>query len=154
MVRKTKWHSKIGARALATAMSAAMGVSSLSAAMPGSMAYAKTDNEDADEILILDDSNADESEIEISEESSIEAETLEDSFMSESASDDNDDTEVADYDVEETSPVVLYADGRSFDDSKVDAWDFGAEDLGENYNNRLDVETIILELKAAQRVRQ
>ncbi len=31
---------------------------------------------------------------------------------------------------------------RDFDYNKTDVWDFGAEDLGENYNNRLDVDTI------------
>jgi pectin methylesterase-like acyl-CoA thioesterase len=31
---------------------------------------------------------------------------------------------------------------RNFDYNKTDVWDFGAEDLGSNYNNRLDVATI------------
>ncbi len=31
---------------------------------------------------------------------------------------------------------------RNFDYSKTDVWDFGAEDLGDEYNNRLDVDTI------------
>lgn len=31
---------------------------------------------------------------------------------------------------------------RSFDDSKTDVWDFGAENLGDAYNNRLDVATL------------
>ena len=34
------------------------------------------------------------------------------------------------------------APSRDFDDSKTDVWDFGAEDLGDSYNNRLDVYTI------------
>ncbi|WP_034444086.1 pectinesterase family protein [Butyrivibrio sp. AE2032] len=31
---------------------------------------------------------------------------------------------------------------RDFDYNKTDVWDFGAEDLGDEYNNRLDVDTI------------
>ncbi len=31
---------------------------------------------------------------------------------------------------------------RNFDEGKIDVWDFGAENLGEGYNNRLDVDTI------------
>ena len=34
------------------------------------------------------------------------------------------------------------SEDRNFDDSKTDVWDFGAEDLGEDYNNRLTVDTI------------
>ena len=31
---------------------------------------------------------------------------------------------------------------RVFDDTKIDVWDFGAENLGDEFNNRLDEETI------------
>ncbi|MBP3280120.1 MAG: hypothetical protein J6M44_14310, partial [Butyrivibrio sp.] len=31
---------------------------------------------------------------------------------------------------------------RNFDAGKADVWDFGAEDLGDDYNNRLDADTI------------
>ena len=31
---------------------------------------------------------------------------------------------------------------RVFDDTKIDVWDFGAESLGDAYNNRLDADTI------------
>ena len=37
---------------------------------------------------------------------------------------------------------VAEAPSRNFDESKTDVWDFGAEDLGDNFNNRLDVYTI------------
>ena len=42
---------------------------------------------------------------------------------------------------EKTSELTGSSD-RTFDSSKTDVWDFGAENLGENYNNRLDVDTI------------
>jgi pectin methylesterase-like acyl-CoA thioesterase len=32
--------------------------------------------------------------------------------------------------------------GRTIDDNKPDVWDFGAENLGDDYNNRLDADTI------------
>ena len=43
-------------------------------------------------------------------------------------------------DGENTEPEV--ASTRSFDESKTDVWDFGAADLGDGYNNRLDADTI------------
>ncbi|SFB87187.1 hypothetical protein [Butyrivibrio sp. YAB3001] len=39
---------------------------------------------------------------------------------------------------EETDVKADIVSERSFDDSKVDVWDFGAENLGEEFNNRLD----------------
>ena len=41
---------------------------------------------------------------------------------------------------ESTEPEA--ASSRSFDESKTDVWDFGAADLGDAYNNRLDADTI------------
>ena len=41
-----------------------------------------------------------------------------------------------------TEEIEEESEDRNFDDSKTDVWDFGAEDLGEDYNNRLTVDTI------------
>ena len=41
-----------------------------------------------------------------------------------------------------TEEIEEESEDRNFDDSKTDVWDFGAEDLGDAYNNRLTVDTI------------
>ncbi len=45
-------------------------------------------------------------------------------------------------DVEEVVVEESGYSSRDFDSSKTDVWDFGAENLGDGYNNRLDVDTI------------
>ncbi len=117
-------------RVIALAMSAICGFSTLSAGMPSGTAYAV----EPEEIVIVDDG----AETETSEE---------EVFHDESESED----QAADKATSETEPVADETTGeevqesagtREFDASKTDVWDFGAENLGANYNNRLDVDTI------------
>ncbi|MBQ9589804.1 MAG: hypothetical protein IJR29_06440 [Butyrivibrio sp.] len=179
MIRKTRWQGKVGARAIASAMSVAMGLSSFSAAMPGGIAYAE--NEDG---ITADQSGTDSSAEESSVLSSGEASSVEDSSAaggssaegqgeessssassseasSEAASEASSDassgasseeaSEEASKEIssEKDEKTVTQSEDntdnstdRSFDSSKKDVWDFGAENLGDDYNNRLDAATI------------
>ena len=161
MIRKMKWH-----KASALVMSVAMGFSSFSAALPGGVVYA----ENGDPVVTATEASAEASSesstVEASEASSaasVDNATAEDSRGSEvvdeaSTADTSDvaseeSTVDVSQDKEEVSdeaslgdtvtlPVEEETSDRNFDESKTDVWDFGAENLGDAYNNRLDEETI------------
>ncbi len=159
MIRKTKWH-KVSAKVIASALAAATGLSSFSGIAPGSVAYAETDEEKeaAYETSASSEKSSDgakaastESSLDESDEGSSENSTeVSDASSDSAALDDSKEAEETDQksDQEELANKLATSDSedttadRNFDESKTDVWDFGAEDLGSNYNNRLDVATI------------
>ena len=165
MIKKTRWQGRIGAKALASVMSVAMGLSSFSAALPGSVAYAEKDGETASEDVSTDASVAETETDEVVTETTSDSETsTEADEASESSGTEEVVEETVDEATEETSTEESTTEepteetteetedeatadedadsDRSFDDSKTDVWDFGAEDLGDDYNNRLTVDVI------------
>ncbi len=170
MARKTRGRH-MSAKVLAAIMSVSMGFSNLSLAMPGAVAYAENDNDEASDLNaeVLTDSSSEgsgtaeggdsrEEETETTEESVTLTETAGEEKSTEE--DNKEETEVSDTDasseeqtddkdsivkegkVEDEEKKESSTATRSFDNSKTDVWDFGAEDLGDSYNNRLDVDTI------------
>ena len=160
MIRKTRWH-----KAGALMLSAAMGLSSFSAALPGGVVYAEngdvleadteasaetstggsevgSDNASVsatEEISATEDSqNTDAAPLEATDESSKESEETD----TDSASKGQDAEKESEPEEASTLPGEEKTSDRNFDSSKVDVWDFGAENLGDAYNNRLDVDTI------------
>ena len=129
MVRKSNWKNTFGAKAIASVLSAAMAFSGLSAGMPSSTAYAKEDEDIlTEEVEDLEPELA-ESMDEV-EDASFE-EDIDDSSSDEASAEDT--VVPGDEPVEEL---------RVFDETQIDVWDFGAENLGDGFNNRLDVATI------------
>ena len=160
MIRKTRWH-----KAGALMLSAAMGLSSFSAALPGGVVYAENgDVLDADTEASAETSTggseagSDEASVSATEETSAtedsqetDAASLESTDESSKESEETDtDSASKGQDAEEESEreeaITLLDEkktsDRNFDSSKVDVWDFGAENLGDAYNNRLDADTI------------
>ncbi|MBR4667740.1 MAG: hypothetical protein IKO76_03175 [Butyrivibrio sp.] len=168
MIRKTRWHKKVGARVIATAMSAAMGLSSFSAAMPGSIAYAENEDGASDTEAVIADVAAENTAAEgaegaldsadgnVSGEENVPGDAVSGDVLEENAEASADDTSVgtkaddtsdvaaenATVEIENETADESGASSRDFDPSKTDVWDLGAENLGDEYNNRLDAETI------------
>ncbi len=168
MIRKTRWHKKVGARVIATAMSAAMGLSSFSAAMPGSIAYAENEDGASDTEVVVADVAAENTAAEdaegaldsadgnVSGEENVPGDAVSGDVLEENAEASADDTSVgtkadgtsdvaaenATVEIEDETADESGASSRDFDPSKTDVWDLGAENLGDEYNNRLDAETI------------
>ena len=130
MIRKWNWRNTYGSKAIATVLSAAMAFSGLSAATPAATAFAE---EGEDELIELIDETEDleliDDSVEIEEDSF-------DEFMEEASDEASSADTVVPGEGEPEAP------SREFDENKTDVWDFGAEDLGEKYNNRLDADTI------------
>ncbi|SCY04527.1 pectinesterase family protein [Butyrivibrio sp. INlla14] len=159
MIRKTKWH-KVSAKVIASALAAATGLSSFSGIAPGSVAYAETDEEKEAtyETSASSEKSSDgakaastESSLDESDEgTSVNSSEVSDASSDSAALDDSKEAEETDEKSDEeksakkleTSESESTTTDRNFDESKTDVWDFGAEDLGSNYNNRLDVATI------------
>ena len=159
MIRKTRWH-----KAGALMLSAAMGLSSFSAALPGGVVYAENgdvldaDTEASAETSTGDsEAGSDEASVSATEETSAtedsqetDAASLESTDESSKESEETDtDSASKGQDAEESEregAITLLDEkktsDRNFDSSKVDVWDFGAENLGDAYNNRLDADTI------------
>nr|WP_297707972.1 pectinesterase family protein [uncultured Butyrivibrio sp.] len=215
MIRKTGWQ-RVGSKLIATAVSAAMGLTSFSAALPGGMAYAET-GDDATAVTsgeastqIPEDSGSDASSEmttfivgeedaastaggagegegtdnssessssdaagegagnassdegstessgeagasasdsasnSASEDASDEASKESSDAASKKASDEASKEKSGDKEDEEKSSLEKgsASSDRNFDYDKTDIWDFGAESLGDSYNNRLDAATI------------
>ena len=149
MIRKTKWH-KVSAKVIASALAAATGLSSFSGIAPGSIAFAETDGKEeatyetsASSEEVSDGASA-ASTATPWEESNESTDASTDASSDSAALDDSNETEEAGEksEVEElagelaTSDSEESASDRNFDSSRTDVWDFGAEDLGSNYNNR------------------
>ncbi|WP_022777633.1 pectinesterase family protein [Butyrivibrio sp. AE3009] len=131
MVRKRNWRNTVGAKTMATVLSAAMAFSGISAGMPGSTAFAEEDPE----LLELDEEVID---LTSEDDSETDLEFLDEDAVTDASTEETTEDTTPD----DTSDEKNEAASRSFDESKTDVWDLGAENLGEAYNNRLDVDTI------------
>ncbi|WP_029231973.1 pectinesterase family protein [Butyrivibrio sp. VCB2006] len=159
MIRKTRWH-KAFTKASALAMSAAMGLSSFSAALPGGVAYAENYEPLAEGSEASSEATSEVSEAESVEASSVASSEADSSATEQSEATTADSEEVVEAGGESTAKPENEGEktdleealsdqgeekevsGRNFDESKTDVWDFGAENLGDAFNNRLDAETI------------
>jgi predicted alpha/beta hydrolase family esterase len=147
-MRKRNWRNTFGAKTVATVLSAAMAFSGLSAGMPAATAMAEDGQEQTEGAVAVsaeassEASSEEDSEQVSATEASSEAssEASAEASSEEAAKGSSEEKSSEEKPEEETAPEVE-GTGRSFDDSKIDAWDFGAESLGDSYNNRLDVTT-------------
>ncbi len=164
MVRKTK-KRKIAAKVLAAILSVTTGLSTMSSFQAGAVAFAQEATEadlpaeevlgtEEDEVLVDETTDAaseeagyadDAAESEEAEEAD-DNETVVSDEEAEASEDEVTSEKVEDTAVEKDSLKLSNSDdllqAREFDASKTDVWDFGAENLGEDYNNRLDAKTI------------